>query len=175
VTPLTASCTSGGSVCWGFRFVVWFGAGRLGSIRCIWGAGILRSAYCNLLWWVGVCGIMRNTRPRRRRSGGCVRRGQRRGGRLCSHKGLRWRGGGLCLMNMAIFWWFWIGSRCVYSAIVPSPWDTMLSSPAHHTSRWWSARHSLLFGSLQELCKPGIILNNSPQDSHPVLLKWPSV
>jgi len=50
----------GGSVRWGFRFVVWFGAGRVGLILGIWGAGIRRSPCCNLVAWVGVCGIMRN-------------------------------------------------------------------------------------------------------------------
>jgi len=69
-------------------------------------------------------------------------------------------------MNIAIFWWFLFGSRCVYSAVGPTPWATMLSSPA---------RHSLLFGSLQEFCKPGILLNNSSQDSSLLLLRWPSV
>jgi len=60
----------GGSVRQGFRFVVWFGAGRVGRIHCIWGAGIPRSPCCNLLGWVGVCGIMRNAWRRCRRSDG---------------------------------------------------------------------------------------------------------
>jgi len=78
-------------------------------------------------------------------------------------------------MNSAIFWWFRFGSRCVYSAVVPTLWATMLSSPARHSSQSWSGHHSLLFGSLQEFCKAGILLNNSPQDASPLLLRWPSV
>jgi len=46
----------GGSVRRGFRFVVWFGAGSVGRIGRIWGAGIPRSASCNVLGWVGVLG-----------------------------------------------------------------------------------------------------------------------
>ena len=174
VTPSTVSPTSGGSVRRGFGFVVWFEVGRVGRIRCIWGAEILRSPCRTLLGWVGVCGIMRNTRCRRRRSGGCVRRARRRGGRLCLSKRLRRRGEGLRPMNIAIFGWGCFGSRCVYSAVVPRPWATILSSPAHHSSLSWLGRHSLLFGSLQEFCKPGILLYNSPQDSTPLLLRWPS-
>ena len=54
----------------GFRFVEWFGAGRVGGVDGIGGAGILRSPCCNFLGWVGVCGIRRHAWGRRRRSGG---------------------------------------------------------------------------------------------------------
>jgi len=70
VTALMASPTSGGSLRPGFRFVVSFGAGHMGRICRIWWAGIPRSPCCNLLGWVGICGIMRNAWRRCRRSGG---------------------------------------------------------------------------------------------------------
>jgi len=61
---------SEGGVRQGFTFVVWFGTGRVGCIRRMWGEGIPRCPCYNLVAWVGVCGIMSNAQRRRRRSGG---------------------------------------------------------------------------------------------------------
>ena len=181
--PPTTSPTSGGIVLRGFRFVEWFGVGLVGRpfslcdcIHRIWGRGVSRTPGCNFVCWVGVRNPMRRTLHRSRRlgSGGRLRvlSGRRRGCRGSSSKCLRLRGReGLGPRDIAIFWRFEFGRRCVHSAVMPTAWATMRSGLTYHTYRYRAGPVGLCLGSPEVVCHPGFALNNGIQLSSLLLLR----